>query len=97
MDHIANRDLVRRLGQYVPAARPPGARDDTGTPQPEQDLLDIIAWQALDPRDLATVDRPQLGSLRQMESANHPILGPRRYPHSNRIEISFRSDKGIGA
>src|SRR5687767_13305213 len=93
VNHVANRDFGRRLGEDIASAGPAGARDYTRPPQPEQDLLDVITRQALDTRDFTAVDGPDLRSLRQMERANHSILGPGRYSHGFRIDIERTWDK----
>src|SRR5438876_11263076 len=94
VDYISDRNLGRRPCKDVPAAGASGARDDTGAPEPEKYLLDVIGRQALLTRDLPPVHGPEFGPLGEVERANHAVFSPGRYPHAFRIGIKPCSDKG---
>src|SRR5688500_12850539 len=82
VDHAADRRLFGRLCQSISATRAARARDDPSPPQAEQDLLDIIARQLLERRDLPAGDGAVLRAPREMQRAYHAIFGPGRYSHA---------------
>jgi hypothetical protein len=82
VNDIANRDFRGCLRQHITPARAARAGNHSGAPKPKQDLLDVIRRQSLESRDLAAVHRAQLAALRQVERADHAVLGPGRYSHT---------------
>src|SRR3954471_15397851 len=95
MDDVAYGDLSWRSRQDITSARATSAGNHTGTPQPQQNLLDIICGKAFLPRDFTPVDGPQIGALRKVEGADHAVLGPGCYPHILTIGRAGALDKGI--
>ena len=64
-----------RLRERIPAVRAARAAHDPGAPQPEQDLLDVVAGQPLDLGDLAPGDRPLGDPTREMQRADDAVFG----------------------
>ena len=65
-DDVFDADGLRRPGQQVAAARPTDGIDQTGAPQAQQNLLDIIVGESLLLGELTSSDRALPRALRKM-------------------------------
>jgi hypothetical protein len=88
-DDLANGDLDRWARQRVTAAGAAGAVDQTGAPQAQQDLLDVIRREPLSGRDLASSDRPLARPLREVEGADQSVFGPRCDAHAGNLPAAL--------
>src|SRR5947209_1164962 len=93
VNDVPDRYLGGRPSEDVAAASTTRAGDDSCAPQAQQDLLDVVGRQSFLPRNLASVDRPQLSSLGEVQRADDAVLCPRSNPHVLRIRRDGSSDK----
>src|SRR5262249_20623210 len=85
LDHVANRDLFRGTRERVSAASPSRALDEAGATHAKQNLLHIVTRQALHFRDLAAGDRTLGRASREVERADHAVLGECSYAHASKL------------
>ena len=81
-EDFANGDLASRSRQRVAALCAARARDDPGSSQPEQDLLDVIRGKFFARGKIAAGDRPLVGALGEVQRADHTVLGPGSNAHT---------------
>src|SRR5438270_993176 len=93
VNDVPDRYLGGRPSKDVAAASTTRAGDDSCAPQAQQDLLDVVGRQSFLPRNLASVDRPQLCSLGEVERADDAVLCPSGYPHIVTIRVGGDLDK----
>ena len=82
MNDGADRNVLSRPRQGVAAARPSRAPDHARAPEPKKDLLHIVGGKPLLRSNLPARHRVDRRAPRQMQRADHTILGPRRYAHT---------------
>src|SRR6188472_664321 len=91
LDHVADRDLFWGAREHVPASRATRTAHDPGATKPEQDLLDVVAREALQFCDFTAGDRTFVRAARQMERTNDTVLGERSDAHG----LKLAHDEGI--
>jgi len=68
--NTSDGNVRRRLGEGKPALSTAGAFDKARTPQPQQNLLDIVLWQMLSGRDTRNGKRPPFRLPGQKQEAS---------------------------
>src|SRR5436190_14273512 len=75
-DHVLDGDDVGLTGEMITALCATDRIHQAGTPQPQEDLLDVIVGQALLLGELACRDRPLPRTPREVHGDDQPVLGP---------------------
>src|SRR5213592_752251 len=75
-DHVLDGDDVGLTGEMITALGATDRIHQAGTPQPQEDLLDVIVGQALLLGELACRDRPLPRTPREVHGDDQPVLGP---------------------
>ena len=93
LNHIADRDVLRRARQRIPTTRAACAVDDAGATHAQKNLLDVIGGQSLASRDVPSSDRPSARATRKMQGTNESVFRPRRNAHPSSLWLPGRADK----
>ena len=81
-DHGANRNRIGIVGELVAATRTTRTANDVCSPQPQENLLDVIDRQTLSGSDVAAGDRTLRDTSRQVQRTDDAILGQSGNAHS---------------
>src|SRR5689334_7611583 len=81
-DHGADRSRLGTASELIAATRAASAAHDFRPPKSQQNLFDVIDGKPLPRSDLAASDRPFRGSSREVERADHAVLGQGGNAHS---------------
>src|SRR5713101_2268679 len=96
-DHVLNGDDVRLTREMVSALGATDRIHQAGTPQAQEDLLDVIVGQALLLGELARRDRPLPRTPREVHGDDQPVLGPGGDAHESIWEGTSRDSMGAGS
>src|SRR5437764_9491638 len=92
-DHGPDGDSLSIAGEGVTAAGTPRAANNIRAAKTNQDLLDIIDGQTLSGSNVPAGDRPFGRASRQMQGADHAILGQSGNAHDWTLRLDSRSYK----
>ena len=90
---LAERDLLGRPGENVPAANPPFGPDDSGAFQGEQDLLQVGLGKTGPFRDVSNRSRIRLSVVeRQRQKCPAGVVPPGRNLHRHMVALGWCRD-----
>src|SRR5439155_1308627 len=84
-NHIFDGDDVGLTGEMITALGATHRIHQAGTPQAQEDLLDVVMGQALLLGELARRDRPLPRTSREVHGDDQPVLGPSSDAHGCNI------------
>src|SRR5881296_1274729 len=96
-DHVLDGDDVGLTGEMIAALGATDRIHQAGTPQPQEDLLDVIVGQALLLGELARRDRPLPRTPCEVHGDDQPVLGPSGDAHESIWEGRSRDSMGAGS